>query len=243
MSCFEIGRTMTRPILPAFLAVGLAVTLSLLGVFLVWPECDVMISGLFYAGGQGFPLAQNHFFQTLQNIAFYGARALGVLLLIGVVFTFITKKTMATLPTKSWLFLFLVLLIGPGLVANLVFKDHWGRARPREIVEFGGIQKFSPAFLIQDNGRTNSSFISGDAAFGFSLCSLAYVVPRNRSKRVFWNLLGFGSVFGLARLFVGAHFFSDILCAGLFMLVIIAGFYAVMYGGKSLKDRAHLWFS
>ena len=36
------------------------------------------------------------------------------------------------------LFLVLVAALGPGLLINVVFKDHYGRPRPREVQELGG---------------------------------------------------------------------------------------------------------
>jgi hypothetical protein len=46
-------------------------------------------------------------------------------------------------------FVLICVILGPGLIINLVLKDHWGRPRPRQIVEFGGryeyVQPFVPA--------------------------------------------------------------------------------------------------
>jgi hypothetical protein len=36
------------------------------------------------------------------------------------------------------LFILLSVILGPGLLVNLVFKDHWGRPRPRQVVALGG---------------------------------------------------------------------------------------------------------
>ncbi|HEU0117163.1 MAG TPA: phosphatase PAP2 family protein, partial [Alphaproteobacteria bacterium] len=157
------------------------------------------------------------------------------------------NTTVWTLDAKKWAFLFLALILGPCLIANVIFKDHWGRARPREIVEFGGTRHFSPALVPQEVVKKNESFISGDAAFGFYLPSFAYVVPmvsrkRNLSRRVFWSCMGVGSLFGLSRLAMGAHFLSDIIYAMVFMLVASAALHALMFGRKETSTRWHNWF-
>ena len=41
-----------------------------------------------------------------------------------------------SLGLPQWLFLAVCLGVGPGLVANLLLKDQWGRARPKHIAEF-----------------------------------------------------------------------------------------------------------
>ena len=51
------------------------------------------------------------------------------------------------------------LIIGPvfgsGIIANFVFKENWGRARPVHIEEFGGDKIFTPAFLKTDQCKRN----------------------------------------------------------------------------------------
>ena len=42
-------------------------------------------------------------------------------------------------------------IIGCGIIANLYFKDTWGRARPVHIEEFGGDKIFTPPFSNQIN--------------------------------------------------------------------------------------------
>src|ERR1035438_5571916 len=37
------------------------------------------------------------------------------------------------------------IVIGPGLIINAVFKDHWDRPRPRDVVEFSGALHYTPA--------------------------------------------------------------------------------------------------
>ncbi|MDE4955228.1 PAP2 family protein, partial [Francisella tularensis subsp. holarctica] len=43
---------------------------------------------------------------------------------------------------KAILFIAVCLWIGPGLVVNYVFKDHWGRPRPVMVKQFNGEKIF-----------------------------------------------------------------------------------------------------
>jgi len=195
--------------------------------FVIWPEMDLALSRLFTQEGQGFVLRDNLFLNGLEKTAFYGARELALLLLVGVFYLFVRKRLAAS---KRWFFLLLCLLIGPGLFANLVFKNHWGRARPREIVAFGGEKEFTPAFFMSNSCDQNCSFVSGDSTFGFFLTSFAYVVTPRRRKFFFWSGFGAGCLFGGARLLLGAHFVSDILGGAVLALATSAALYALFFG-------------
>ncbi|MDD3371678.1 MAG: phosphatase PAP2 family protein, partial [Alphaproteobacteria bacterium] len=189
----------------------------LLLVPVFWPQVDLFFSGLFYTQGQGFLLVSHPAFAVLHYLAFYGARFLASTLLLLALLAWALRKRLL-LDAKAWLFVFLALVIGPGLVANAGFKDNWGRARPRETTEFGGGEVFSPALSPQfSRTKTNGSFVCGDGAFGFFLPVFAYVVPARRRRIVFWSGMAAGGAFSFARLAMGAHFFSDIIYAAALM--------------------------
>ena len=44
-------------------------------------------------------------------------------------------------------FILFSLVLGPGLLVNGVFKDHWNRPRPRDVIELGGHWHYAPAPL------------------------------------------------------------------------------------------------
>lgn len=217
--------------------------LLLLASFVFQPELDLIVSGWFAAGREGFPWRESWGVQALKATAFWGARALGVGFLLGFGVAALRRREVFRLSGKAWLFLLLALLIGPGLVANGIFKDHWGRARPREITQFGGQAAFSPPLLRSQACADNCSFVSGDGAFGFFLPTFAYVVAPRRSRRVFWGGMALGCVFGGARIVAGAHFLSDVLFAAFFMLLVSALLHALMFGRKPTQILWRLWFA
>lgn len=231
-----------KTISPYILFLG-ALAISSLLACVLFPGLDLKVSGLFYKPDQGFFLSNSLLLIGAHLMAYYGARGLALFLAAAAGFAFIRQRSLFEMDGKAWLFLFLALIIGPGLIANVGFKDHWGRARPREVTEFGGSSAFSSALSPQPFARKNGSFVSGDGAFGFFLPSFCYVVPTSRSRRVFWSTLGLGSFLAFARVLMGAHFLSDVLCAALFMLASSTLLYGGMFGWKALAQKWKYWLS
>ncbi len=119
---------------------------------------------------------------------------------------------------RAWqgLALLLILTIGPGVIVNDVFKEHWGRPRPRQIIEFGGVRLHLPPLLPADN-TAGTSFPSGHAAIAFAWLGV-YSVLRRRAPGRARLALGFGlaagALVGLVRMAMGGHFLSDVLWSG-----------------------------
>jgi lipid A 4'-phosphatase len=102
--------------------------------------------------------------------------------------------------------------IGPGLLANAVFKDHWQHPRPRELIEFGGPLHYVPSPMIGTEG--GASFPCGHCSVGF-LCAAGWWIWRRRRPGCAAGSLAGGLTLGLllgaGRMAAGAHFLSDIL--------------------------------
>ncbi|MDD3030077.1 MAG: phosphatase PAP2 family protein [Alphaproteobacteria bacterium] len=219
------------------MAVFFIVFVFLLAVPVFWPSADLFLSGLFHEAGRGFPLADSFLFQAVHELAFYGARVLALAFMAFLLVALVRRKKVF-LSSKAWIFLFLALVIGPGLVANAGFKDHWGRPRPREVVAFGGTERFLPIYEPQfDGARSNGSFVCGDGAFGFFLTAFAFVVPYRLTRRAFAAAVGLGLVFSFVRLAMGAHFFSDIVYAALLMFAVNTALFALFYGRREAWAR------
>ena len=103
-------------------------------------------------------------------------------------------------------------ILGPGMVVNWGFKENWQRARPYQVENFGGAQKFSRATVMSDQCNNNCSFVSGHVSCGVFLISLG-LVHRRRLRR--WAAVGVvsGLVIGFARMADVAHWLSDVLWA------------------------------
>ncbi len=114
------------------------------------------------------------------------------------------------------LFLILLMAIGPGLLANAILKDNWGRPRPRDVVVFGGRESFEKVLSIDPNSQ-GKSFPCGHATMGFFFIGGYYLFHRQRRVLAFGFFLfglAFGGLIGWARVVQGGHFPSDVLWAG-----------------------------
>jgi len=113
------------------------------------------------------------------------------------------------------IFILTSLLVGPGLIVNMMFKDHWGRPRPRQVKEFGGKLDYRPPLLKGTRGQ-GRSFPSGHASVAFEYLVFWFIWRRKRRWAVPALLggLGLGGLMSVARFSAGAHFLSDVVWSG-----------------------------
>src|SRR5579863_379727 len=117
---------------------------------------------------------------------------------------------------RSAVLVLLSVAIGPGVVGNAVFKDHWQHPRPRDIIEFGGALHYVPSPLIGTEGGT--SFPCGHCTVGFMYGAGWWIWRRRRPGWASASLTGgllLGSLLGVGRMAAGAHFLSDIIWSAL----------------------------
>lgn len=139
------------------------------------------------------------------------------------------RKWFGTEQARCW-FMIAVLIIGPGVVANLIFKDNLGRARPRDVIEFGGSKAFTPPLVPSRECPRNCSFVSGEASSMFAaFFALALLLPQYRLAMLATGI-GAGLLAGMVRITQGAHFLSDILFAGIFMALTVSILHIVIIG-------------
>jgi len=126
---------------------------------------------------------------------------------------------------RPGIYLIFVLALGPGIIANTILKDHWGRPRPRDVAELGGQYRFEDILTI-DLASPGKSFPCGHATMGFFFFA-GYFLLRSRHRAAahgfLWFALIYGTLIGVARLIQGGHFASDTLwAAGIIWLVCAA---------------------
>jgi lipid A 4'-phosphatase len=191
-------------------------------VFLAVPEIDLAVARAFYAQGSGFVARRLGWVEALRQafvLLYFGTIAL---CLAGLLLTLLWRRQQwLQLGSRQWLFLAACLAAGPGLVANLVFKDHWGRARPNQVAEFGGTKAFTPPLRIAKECGRNCSFVSGEASSTYvTLYAAAVLLPQWSVALIVAGTLG-GLATGLIRMAQGAHFLSDVIFAGVFMALTV----------------------
>lgn len=216
-------------ILPGVLPVLLVVTAALVGLFYFFPQLDLAFSGLFYAPGQGFPAAEDPRLLAIRDL-FRGLIDAVLLVLLAMTILAVLSRG-RRFPARVWMFLLSAWLVGPGLIANALFKEQWGRARPDTIEAFGGHLLFSPPLVISDQCQSNCSFVSGEGAAITMLMMLLGVLTYHQvaPRRRIWLLavLALPAILGsLLRVAMGRHFLSDSLFAAAFMAIVAAVLHA-----------------
>lgn len=188
------------------------------------PDIDIRISSMFFDAG--FPV-QDLWWNRLLHAGLPYLLSLTLIGLLAVyAFNRRTKRNVWGIDGKTTGYLFLVVALGAGLVVNVVLKDQFGRARPRDIQEFGGSMRFTPAFVISDQCERNCSFSNGDGAAAFSALALARVFSRRRSVAL--AAAAFGTTVSLVRVAAGAHFFSDSVVSFVVMTAVSDTLYLSM---------------
>lgn len=215
----------------AGLSIWYFVSLILLAVlFLAFPYIDLKFSGLFYDPVNHFFLKKmalfKFFYESVEIITIGFTASL-------MVFFFLKTKPFG-LTRKKIFYLLLVLILGPGLLVNVVLKNNWGRARPDHVIQFGGTNTFTPAILIARECDHNCSFTSGHAAMGFYFVAIAFLFPRLGNKYVI-ILSCYSLMVGLTRIVQGRHFLSDVIFSFFVVFGVARLLYYLMFEIKPRK--------
>jgi membrane-associated PAP2 superfamily phosphatase len=126
-------------------------------------------------------------------------------------------------------FLVSTLALGPGLLVNVGLKDHWGRARPIDVTQFGGDQHFVAWWDPRGDCPGNCSFVSGDVSGTVWTIAPAALVPPQWRALAYGAALALGAGMAALRLVSGAHFFSDVIFAGVFTFLIVWVVHGLIY--------------
>lgn len=198
----------------------LAAMAALVGIFWLWPGLDLLVSAKFYQPEGRFYMAHDLLWQiSYHSVKLVMGLTVLFLGLCGFYILFL-KKNLLGVEKKHIIFLLAVLILGPGIIVHNVFKDNLDRARPSQIVEFGGEKQFTLPAVPSDQCEKNCSFPSGHAAGAFFLMSFAWVWPQRR-KIIMGSSITYGLFEGLTRIVQGGHFLSDVLFSGLLVLGVI----------------------
>lgn len=216
----------------------LAVVLSFLLVLsavIRFASWDLAVQDYFYRADEGWWAGQNPLVLWLYRVGCWPAIAVGVYGLI--VWLLSGKKAGLVRFRSSALYTALVLIVGPGIIINAVFKANWGRPRPREIERYEGTRAFVPVGSPGIWGK-GKSFPSGHASMGFFWCSLYILHRRGNRRRARGYLLVtlvHGGAMGVGRIAQGGHFLSDVVWSAGFVYLTSLVLYAVLVGDAEKK--------
>lgn len=208
------------------LAVGIAAGI----LFAIDPGLDIYISKLvFYRGDQALGGMGAAILSAVREFHIKVFAAIIAICSAALILRLLFPKMPMLVPARaSWLIL-LTYLIGPGLIANAVFKENWARPRPAHVVEFGGTQTFKPWWDPSGSCPKNCSFVSGEASAGFAVLAIAVLAPLSWRLPAIAFALGFGFFVGALRIAAGGHFTSDVVFAGVLTALVVWLLHGLIY--------------
>lgn len=212
--------------------VFILVTVLASAIFATFPAIDLGTAALFY-NGTTFPIAANRPVETLR-LALYAAEDIAFLIVLALT---LLNRPRLNLAPRDWLFQLLIFLTGPGIVVNGILKRFWGRARPFQTTEFGGVQAFTPAWVVNPAGHGNASFVSGEmaGATALAICLTLILRANQASIRPQLRYVGMAAILSLPlftawqRMAAGKHFLSDVVIAALLIGLLAAILHRILY--------------
>jgi membrane-associated phospholipid phosphatase len=186
---------------------------------------DLWASGAFYEPGRGFFLAADRGLVAFRNSADILVALAACILLASLAVKLARPDRPSPIAPNKVLFLLWSLVLGPGLLVNLILKDHWGRPRPNTVAIFGGGNPYVPVWEITGFCSRNCSFVAGEASTAAWLVGLALLLPAK------WRLPGaiiagaYAGLIGLNRIAFGGHFLSDVLLSFSLTFLLMALLY------------------
>lgn len=227
---------MTTPLQSrAFVALLLCATLAQ-AIFALFPGLDLQISRLFF-DPEGVFTATRGPVPLLNDLLRSLAELAAAVLVVGFAAGWISGR-LAGDGLRLAAFAAANVVLAPGLIVNVLLKSHVGRARPDQVIEFGGLASFTPAWQVTDQCARNCSFSSGDVAVMSSLvfCALVLAWPfLTRRNKALCSLGGAALVLAIAlmRLALGRHFLSDVLFSMLFSALGTLALYPLFGVGRA----------
>lgn len=220
-------------------ALGLAAAVGL--VFGIEPQLDLDLTGLFYdASGGRFWGANYPPLEHIRDLAGLIVTLLVAPAIVAVAGKIILPRRPMLIPGRAAVLLIVTLALGPGLVTNLILKNHWGRPRPVDIAMFGGDLHFVPWWDPRGACEGNCSFVAGEPSGAFWTLAPAALAPPAWRATAYAAALAFGAGIGLVRMVAGGHFFTDVVFSAFFTFLIIWLVHGLLYRWPAVRisDRA-----
>lgn len=189
-------------------------------------DIDLKVSRHFYVDGH---FQDSPFLQFFYHYGFFPGW-----ILAGIGFCFLFNRNLR----QIGIYLLLTLAIGSGLIIHEVLKEHWGRPRPRQTIEFNGTQPYKAYYQPHFNTGTDpsKSFPSGHSSMGFYFFAVMFLGLRLRNKKLFWTGLFFALVLGIllsyTRIAMGGHYLTDTIVSALVMWLTAFWLLPVMKSGR-----------
>jgi membrane-associated PAP2 superfamily phosphatase len=204
------------------LVIALAVAAVVGLVFGLKPDLDLKLAAPFFDPARGgFWRSFDPTYLRLRDASTWLVALIAAPAVLALVVKLIRPRRPLIVPGRAIVLMLVTLALAPGVVANLILKEHWGRPRPIDVAEFGGDEHFRPWWDPRGDCAKNCSFVAGEPSGAFWTLAPAAVVPPHWRALAYGGALVFGAAVGVLRMAAGAHFFSDVVFAGVFTFLVI----------------------
>jgi membrane-associated PAP2 superfamily phosphatase len=218
------------------LLIALAIAIAVGMLFGFYPDLDLRLAELFYDPqrpgrwvGVGVP------YKWLREVAGWTIALIAAPAFVAIALKLLLPRRPMLVPARAAVLMITTLALGPGLLANVILKDNWGRPRPMELVQFAGPERFVPWWDPRGDCPKNCSFISGEPSGAFWTLAPAVLAPPHWRALAYAGALTFGAAVGLLRMSAGGHFFSDVVFAGVFTFLVIWLVHGLLYRWRATR--------
>jgi lipid A 4'-phosphatase len=215
------------------LIVALAVAIVTGVAFGVYPDLDLRVARHFYAvedaSHNTFALRIYPPVMMARNLGLWVGTVLVIPAVLALLVKLILPRRKLFIPGRAVVFLISTMILAPGLLVNVLLKDHWGRPRPIDVTQFGDQDQFVAWWDPRGRGPSNCAFVSGDVSGAFWTVAPAALAPPQWRALAYGAALALGTGMAAIRVMAGAHFPSDVIFAGVFTFLVIWAVYALIY--------------
>jgi len=202
-------------------------------ISLAGTSVDLGVARLFFDPvARRFPAGSNPVVVMLRDHGFVAIITCVGFLAAALVTRFLPQRRL-NVPARAAIFLVSSLALGPGLLVNAVFKDHWHRPRPVQVTEFGGNKSYVDWWNPGGTCDRNCSFASGEASSAAWMFGPAMLAPPPWRPAALAAATVFTAAVSLSRMAVGGHFFSDVLFGVLMSLLVVWALHTLIMQRRS----------
>ena len=199
-------------------------------VFGLRPDLDLAISAAFYDPAlKQFPLDAAAPVRWLRSRAEWVTILVVAFILLALALKLVVPQRKMLIPGRAAIFFLAALTLGPGLLVNGILKSEWPRPRPNEVTQFGSVERFVAWWDPRSTCEYNCSFVSGEASSAFWMLAPATLVPPPWRALAYAGAILYGLAVGGLRIVMGAHFFTDVVFAGVFIFLVVWLLHGLIY--------------
>jgi len=203
------------------LIIALAIAAPVGLAFGLYPQLDILAVAPFFNTTTERWVGFNPTAWLLRDLSMWLCALVAAPAFIALLVKLVRPRRRMLVPGRAAVLMIATLTLAPGILANVILKDNWGRPRPSDITEFGGPGQFKPWWDPRGECDKNCSFVAGEPSGAFWTLSAAAVAPPAWRAVGYAAALTFGTAVGILRMSAGGHFFTDVVFAGVFTFLII----------------------